>query len=371
MARGCREHTPLVSRRRCDRDARVRHRPYFRRTRALTALTVRVAMTPKRRLRKEMAASRWMRGHIRRKPRSATRALMGEPLANEGADATLARWMGGGLPARMAMPSWATTLRMRRAPESSAGDDSASESLDGGCTGSQVRCSDAQPQACANGTWIDNGAACAGPLPFCLAGACVPCRAGMTRCDYDLVESCVESSGQWTGSGLECLDQACIAGACTGVCWPGRTSCADGGVATCLATGTWSAPTACACGGSCSNTDSLVFMGACSGCCAPGSRQCSEAGIQSCDVTGDWDAGVACPRPARAGRMSVRRSRPQAAVRAVQALRTVEPARKAAAPARSSPGARTIAPSPMRARRKSRTWGTQRASVLSASTSTT
>jgi hypothetical protein len=105
------------------------------------------------------------------------------------------------------------------------------------------------------------------------------CSAGSLQCSGSQPRVC--SSGQWHNVGGPCSNQACVAGACVGVCVPGAVQCAgptvDGGsfandstdTQTCDPTGQWGAPTPCSqptpvCqAGSCTCPNSSVCNSAC------------------------------------------------------------------------------------------------------------
>ncbi len=89
-----------------------------------------------------------------------------------------------------------------------------------------------------------------------------------------------------------CTSSACVGGACSGVCAPGATHCADDiHVETCTTQGQWGAPVACpkACASEDAGTD-----GNCSGVCIPGETQCSNNGVQTCNSAGAWGSPVTC-----------------------------------------------------------------------------
>jgi hypothetical protein len=81
------------------------------------------------------------------------------------------------------------------------------------CMPPSTRCSNAQPQTCsAAGAWTNNGMACSGDTPECVAGAC-QCTSGALRCNDAQPEICM--SGTFMPNGEPCpVDQVCMAGAC-------------------------------------------------------------------------------------------------------------------------------------------------------------
>jgi hypothetical protein len=106
-----------------------------------------------------------------------------------------------------------------------------------------------------------------------------PCSAGSLQCSGLQPQVC--SSSQWHDVGAPCSTQACVAGACVGVCVPGAVQCAgptvDGGsfindyadTQTCDSAGQWGALTPCSqptpvCqSGSCTCPNSSVCTGVC------------------------------------------------------------------------------------------------------------
>jgi hypothetical protein len=117
-----------------------------------------------------------------------------------------------------------------------------------------------------------------------------PCSDGSLQCSGLQPQVC--SSGLWHDVGAPCSNQACVAGACIGVCVPGAVQCAgstaDGGSFTndytdtqmCDPTGQWGAPTPCSqptpvCqAGSCTCPNSSV----CSGVCVDENRDSNNCG---------------------------------------------------------------------------------------------
>ena len=92
----------------------------------------------------------------------------------------------------------------------------------------------------------------------------------------------------------KCVTQACVAGACTGVCSPGATVCmTDKQLVTCNDSGQWGAAATCpnGCfGGSSAAGGSPVMMGTAAahcGACVPNARQCMFGG-SICGPNGEW-----------------------------------------------------------------------------------
>lgn len=114
--------------------------------------------------------------------------------------------------------------------------DAASESA---CALGTLDCDDAQPELCTgSGTWQPVGAACSGAKPACLAGACADCTPGTLGCNGQQPEQC-DSTGTWQNEGGACSGQACVDGACTGVCAPGALECVDTYWWVCNGNGGW------------------------------------------------------------------------------------------------------------------------------------
>jgi hypothetical protein len=139
-------------------------------------------------------------------------------------------------------------------------------------------------------------------------------------CSGNGVQTC-SSSGIW-GPPVSCTNQACVNGACTGVCSPSSTNCSGTTPQTCNGQGTWDNGTITKgqCGAVCNpsvekscdgNTaltcDStgkwptsgtacsyVCSGGACSGSCVPTRTRCSNNTSQTCDSTGTWNSGTAC-----------------------------------------------------------------------------
>ncbi|HEV3192211.1 MAG TPA: hypothetical protein VGY54_16980 [Polyangiaceae bacterium] len=108
----------------------------------------------------------------------------------------------------------------------------------------------------------------------------------MVECGPDLVSD--SPAGK-------CVTQACIAGACTGVCSPGATMCmTDKEVATCNESGQWGAAVTCpngcfvgASAGSGAAGAAMGTAGAHCGACVPNARQCMFGG-SICGPNGEW-----------------------------------------------------------------------------------
>src|SRR3984957_4572444 len=113
-----------------------------------------------------------------------------------------------------------------------------------------------------------------------------PCKPGSVQCLGNAIQSC-DTSGKWqtmtscSGTTPVCLDAGCVA------CAPGSTQCASGGVQTCGASGTW--------GGTVDCTDQACVSGKCTGVCAPNQDQCSGNSVQTCDTSGVWQTTSSCP----------------------------------------------------------------------------
>jgi formylglycine-generating enzyme len=164
------------------------------------------------------------------------------------------------------------------------------------CVADSLACNGQQPQECtAEGTWENLGGACVDQA--CINGACVGvCSPGQSQCVNNDLEIC---SFNGLNGYIDCEGRTCIAGQCAGSCGPGETLCSDGGVSTCTADASWTAPVPCGCGGSCLDGYCLggagCPKGVCSGCCTPGTMQCSGTGLQTCDFTATWKPAVPCP----------------------------------------------------------------------------
>jgi len=125
-----------------------------------------------------------------------------------------------------------------------------------------------------------------------------PCISGALHCAAQQPQQC-DASNTWQDTGPSCtsLDQACVAGACVGVCAPGTKRCLGNGVQTCGPNGEWGTPLSCTTGvahGTATCTD-----GACSGfACDAGYTLCGS----SCDdLTSDSDNCGACGHGCQGG----------------------------------------------------------------------
>jgi hypothetical protein len=201
------------------------------------------------------------------------------------------------------------------------------------CAPGTTRCEGTQPELCLDGQWQSNGDNCSVSALLCLDGMCAACAPGAVQCDGQQPQTC-SATGDWT-NGSPCVEQACQAGACVGLCAPGEIACdpsgtpemcddtgewflqaacdtsetcvdgectgvcgpsdvqcdpASNGVDTCTTDGEWSAPTAC--------VDQTCIDGVCTGVCAPGELGCSGLQPETCDATGNWqNVGAACVSP--------------------------------------------------------------------------
>jgi alpha-tubulin suppressor-like RCC1 family protein len=91
------------------------------------------------------------------------------------------------------------------------------------------------------------------------------CAAGALQCSGQQPQQCDEEGG-WDSIGSSCdtMGQACVAGACVGVCSPGTTQCVGLGVETCASIGQWGPSTPCALtcgGGQCSEPAAISASG--------------------------------------------------------------------------------------------------------------
>lgn len=86
-----------------------------------------------------------------------------------------------------------------------------------------------------------------------------------------------------------CHDQACVAGACSGVCSPGATQCTGPNIQQCDGSGQWAFL------GTCTDPVPVCLQGGCVAC-APGTVQCAWSGTatQQCGPTGSWDTPTMC-----------------------------------------------------------------------------
>ena len=101
-------------------------------------------------------------------------------------------------------------------------------------------------------------------------------------------------SGTWSAPAT-CTNQACVSGACNGVCTPGTAQCSGLQPQTCSSTGTWQNT-----GATCPYVCSAGSCGA--AVCGPGALQCNGQQPQTCDATGTWqNTGTPCPNVCSAG----------------------------------------------------------------------
>jgi len=159
---------------------------------------------------------------------------------------------------------------------------------------------------CTGGVWVPDGTCASGQLcdsqPGANQGTCQPidppctnatpgqdiCSNAMTavQCGPDLVSDSPVAT---------CTNQACVSGACAGVCTPGATQCmSDTQVQTCSTTGQWVTTT---CSDACVN-GADGGPGNCGGVCMPGATQgcsrwdvgcgCDVGGSQTCGSNGQW-----------------------------------------------------------------------------------
>ena len=73
---------------------------------------------------------------------------------------------------------------------------------------------------------------------------CAPASCASTS-SVRSVSTCNGAGACVAGPVVGCTNQACVSGACQGVCGPGQLRCFDNGVQTCTATGTWGAAVPC------------------------------------------------------------------------------------------------------------------------------
>jgi hypothetical protein len=119
----------------------------------------------------------------------------------------------------------------------------------------------------------------------CVAGACTGvCAVDTTKCSNNGVETC-GAEGQW-GTPVACTGQTCVDGVCSGTCAPNQVQCSGNTPQTCGESGTWTSGTACA--------SQTCVAGVCSGTCAPGQTQCLGNLVQSCSASGGWQTQTTC-----------------------------------------------------------------------------
>lgn len=111
------------------------------------------------------------------------------------------------------------------------------------CKTGAMRCSDSQPEVCANGEWFSSGSACSGSTPVCLEGRCVECSPGEERCmdstqpgKCDATGTMVANGAACTGTTPQCLDNTCVA--CDGSNVKTAGYCPDCGGLECCKTST-------------------------------------------------------------------------------------------------------------------------------------
>lgn len=131
--------------------------------------------------------------------------------------------------------------------------------------------------------WVAEGTACSGGGTCDGAGQCKGCLAGKTRCANNALQTC-DANGQW-GVGQECLNSACIQGACVGVCSPGSKQCTGLVPQSCDSNGVWNNGTAC--------VNSACVNGECAGGCVPGETACSGNSVLTCTASGQWPSTAA------------------------------------------------------------------------------
>jgi hypothetical protein len=145
--------------------------------------------------------------------------------ASVGSDAPVHREVG---PTEASPPADASDATR---PDALRADGSA---RDAGCLAGAMSCNGDQPEAClVSGTWGNLGAPCSGSTPACLAGICVACTPGSTRCASGTLDSgagtqACDAGGQW-GSPVACSEPTpacgqsagvatCCATVCSGAC---------------------------------------------------------------------------------------------------------------------------------------------------------
>jgi hypothetical protein len=127
----------------------------------------------------------------------------------------------------------------------------------GACEPSAKRCTGNNVETCgSDGTW-DGGSPCTGMT--CDQGACTGmCTVNDTRChDGNVVQSCSDG-GMWTDMAT-CPFVCTGGGQCTGVCVPGDKQCVDAGSQTCDGDGGWGALQNC--------VNEACVAGSCTGSC--------------------------------------------------------------------------------------------------------
>jgi len=128
----------------------------------------------------------------------------------------------------------------------------AGDNTDQNCDGKELCFVDADKDgARTTETAASNTALCESADGLTLASASLDCsdadaltKPASTRCSStNGVETC-GADGNF-GAAVPCVDQACVAGACTGLCAPADTQCSGDGVKTCSLNGEWQTPVAC------------------------------------------------------------------------------------------------------------------------------
>jgi formylglycine-generating enzyme required for sulfatase activity len=126
--------------------------------------------------------------------------------------------------------------------------------------------------------------------PVATDGGAVACSAGALQCSGQQPQECGDAGG-WSDIGPTCtsLQQACVAGACVGVCAPATTYCASAtSEMLCVANGEWT-PEACAAG--CSAPDG----GTSALCCGAGTVLCGGACVpDQSDPNNCGGCGISC-----------------------------------------------------------------------------
>jgi hypothetical protein len=128
-----------------------------------------------------------------------------------------------------------------------------------------------------------------------------PCTPNDFRCNGVQPQQC-DGTMQWEDVGPSCatLAQACVSGACVGVCAPASTQCSgSGAVQTCSANGEWGPPAACTTG--VAHATASCSGGVCTGfACDAGFTQCGnscldlQTGSNNCGACGRSCQGGAC-----------------------------------------------------------------------------
>ncbi len=107
----------------------------------------------------------------------------------------------------------------------------------GECAPDSARCGGTTPLTCNAGHWV-GGSVTAGQC----GAVCTP-GSSPAQCGGNAPETC-DSTGHWENAAV--CPHACLEGACTGICVPGRTQCSRaGGVETCGLDGQWEKPLPC------------------------------------------------------------------------------------------------------------------------------